>query len=58
MTFADEGEPPRFTEDGTERDDFFTAGNNKIWGRGNWVKCSLCLDDAGLPSYHHKNFHS
>jgi hypothetical protein len=39
------------------RDDHFEDGNDKVWGQGNWVRCSDCPDGTGLPSYHHRDTH-
>lgn len=45
-------------ESDEERDARFTTGNNKIWGEGNWIRCSTCpKDHYGREVYHHKNAH-
>jgi hypothetical protein len=44
--------------DGPERDQRFLQENNRIWGRGNWMKCYDCPPDHfGNPIYHHINHH-
>lgn len=35
----------------------FAPVNDQIWGEGNWIECTDCLDDIGRPSFHHKNYH-
>ena len=41
-----------------ERDARFTPGNDKIWGEGNWVRCSVCEHDSkDREVYHHKDAH-
>lgn len=43
-----------------DRDERFREGNDKTWGRGNWVRCmrSSCTDALGYPAYHHKEAHA
>jgi hypothetical protein len=41
-----------------DRDKRFTEGNDKTWGRGNWVRCGTCLDTLGYPAYHHRDAHA
>jgi hypothetical protein len=42
-----------------DRDERFREGNDKTWGKGNWVRCMEpgCTDTLGYPSYHHKDAH-
>jgi hypothetical protein len=40
-----------------DRDRRFAEGNDKVWGKGNWIRCHSCLDGMGYPSYHHKDSH-
>lgn len=40
-----------------DRDEHFKIGNDRLWGEGNWIRCDTCADGAGMPSYHHKDFH-
>ncbi len=40
-----------------DRDARFAPGNDKVWGKGQWVRCDTCVDSLGYPAYHHKNHH-
>lgn len=36
----------------------FAPGNDKIWGRGNWIACGYCpRDSMDRKVYHHINNH-
>jgi hypothetical protein len=42
-----------------ERDARFSPLNDRIWGEGNWVRCSTCPHDSeDREVYHHKDAHS
>lgn len=45
----EEDEPPRIEQ--------FREMNDRVFGPGNWIECSLCPDGEGNPSYHHKDHH-
>jgi len=45
-------------ETAVERDARFAPLNDRIWGEGQWVRCSTCPPDGeGGAVYHHKNAH-
>jgi hypothetical protein len=60
MTGWFKGDPPEPPERETdeERDARFYEENDRIWGKGNWLRCSDCpLDAKGREIYHHKDLH-
>lgn len=49
----------RAAETDEERDARFAPGNDRIWGAGNWIRCSICPHDSlGREIYHHRGHHS
>lgn len=55
LTCSATGLQPILTLTGIDR---FRSLNDRVWGAGNWMECSLCLDGRGNPSFHHRNFHT
>lgn len=46
-------------ESDEDRDARFKDLNNRIWGEGNWIRCSTCPHDSkDREVYHHKDAHN